>query len=266
MNAEREIRDFLLGRLPADRREEIEQRILNEDEFHLEIEIVEDELLDDYVREQLMEPERRLFELNYLGSPLRQQQLKFARAFQDKINAAAAPAPTHIFTARLYPYALAASLVLAAFTGALTYRSMRALQQERARTALLSRQIEHSATVAQVESNAVILAELAPRGSRGGPQPQFVLPKGILAVRFVLTISGNIQGPVKVTLVNDADQLIISQQGNQIERGQDHNLVSATIDSKYLSPGDYVLRITPPHSLSRPEYPFQVLRPNAGIE
>jgi hypothetical protein len=266
MNAEREIRDFLLGRLPAERREEVERRILVEDEFHLEIEIVENELLDDYVRERLVESERRLFELNFLASPLRRQRLKLARAFQDKINAAAVPALARIFTGRLYPYALAASLVLAAFTGALSYRALGALQQERARTALLSQQIEHAAPAAQVASNAVILAELAPRSSRGGPQPQLVLPKNILAVRFILTIPGNIQGPVRVDLVNDAGQQVISQQGNQTEREQDHNLVTATIDSKYLNPGDYVLRITPPHSSSLPEYPFQVLHPRGGLE
>ena len=39
----REIRDYLLGTLPEDRREAIEQRIMNDDDFHLEVEIVEED-------------------------------------------------------------------------------------------------------------------------------------------------------------------------------------------------------------------------------
>ena len=82
----REVRDYLLGVLPEKRREEIEQRFFSDDDFHLEVEIVEEELFDDYLQNKLPEPERRLFETHFLASPLRRKRLQFARAFHDKIS------------------------------------------------------------------------------------------------------------------------------------------------------------------------------------
>ena len=54
----REIRDYLLGVLPEKQREEIEQRFFSDDDFHLEVEIVEGELFDDYLQNRLPGPER----------------------------------------------------------------------------------------------------------------------------------------------------------------------------------------------------------------
>src|ERR1051325_6233046 len=124
-----EIRNYLLGILPEERREATEQRFLNDDDFHLEVEIVEEELFDDYLQNKLPEKERRLFETYFLASPLRRQRLQFARAFHHKINSKAEipaavvpPLPAHSFTARLYRYALAASLLVMAALGTMNYQ------------------------------------------------------------------------------------------------------------------------------------------------
>src|ERR1700739_1296313 len=82
----REIRDYLLGVLPEKQREEIEQRFFSDDDFHLEVEIVEGELFDDYLQNRLPGPERRLFETHFLASPLRRKRLQFARAFHNKLS------------------------------------------------------------------------------------------------------------------------------------------------------------------------------------
>src|SRR5438309_8905837 len=121
----REIRDYLLGVLPEERREAIEQRFLNDDDFHLEVEIVEEELFDGYLQNKLTEPERRLFETHFLASPLRRQRLQFARAFQDKISSKTAIPVTPVrvlparFFTRLYPYALAVCLLAMSVLGTL---------------------------------------------------------------------------------------------------------------------------------------------------
>jgi len=261
MQAEREIRDYLLGALPAERLQNVEQRILADDEFHQEIEIAEEELLDDYVRGRLPPQERRLFEEHFLASPLRRQRLKFARAFQEKLNSPA-PATPRAFLARsadLYRYALVASLILAAFLGSVSYRASKTIQEERDSAAVLRRDLEDARRqLAQQVPNSILQADLVPNGARGGPQLRFSIPKGTYAIRFVLVVPLNIRGTARVDLLNDAGQLILYQQGNLIERSGDHNIVSAMIESKYLKPGDYFLRVTPFQAPTLPEYGFQV--------
>lgn len=275
MNSEREIRDYLLGAVPSERREQIEQRILANDEFHLEVEIAEEELFDDYVRENLSASERRLFETNFLASPHRRQRLRFARAFRDKIDSTkvAPTTPVRVFRANLYRAALAASLIVAGLMGILTYQFSKRIQGERARNAVLTEELAHARQTAQVFPNSIFQAELMPKSSRGGAQPQLALPRGALAVRFRLAVPAAVvpaavTGPFRIDLLNDAGQPIISQQqGSQIDRagGQKPAVampsLTVTIETKYLSPGDYVLRVTPQHSSTLPEYTFQILRP-----
>jgi hypothetical protein len=262
MNAEKDIHDYLLGSLPPDRLDEIEQRILTNNDFHLEVEIAEEELLDRYAQGKMVGQERERFEKYFLASPLRQQRLKFALAFQKKLNSAAHSSPSRIHTrpASFYPYALAASLVLAAFLGATSYSFLGKIQEERANTASLKKQLEEARQQASVVvPNSVLQKDLSPNGSRGGPQPQIVLPKGTWAVRFNLAVPSKLQGAVSVALFNDAGQLIFAQQENRVEMAQGQNIVTATIESKYLNPGNYFLRVTQSPSSSLPEYHFQVL-------
>jgi len=263
MNAEKDIHDYLLGTLPADRLEEIELRILTDDDFHQEIEIAEEELLDDYVQGKLAAQERPFFEKHFLASPLRQQRLKFALALQKKLNSAANTSPSHIRSRpdSFYPYALAASLVLAAILGATSYSFLGKIQEERANIASLKKQLEEARQQASlIVPNSVLQKVLSPNGSRGGPQSQFVVPKGALAVQFNLTVPSDIRGKIRIDLLNDAGQAICSQEGNRVEPAQGKNVVTTTIESKYLNPGNYFLRVaSPPQSSARWEYPFQVV-------
>lgn len=263
----REIRDYLLGVLPEKQREEIEQRLFSDDDFHLEVEIVEEELFDDYLQNRLLELERRLFETHFLASPLRRQRLQFARAFNDKISSKtevpvtpALPLPARSFTARLYPYALAACFLLMAVLGTLDYRLSRSVQEEHDKAVSLARQLENAGRQAQVVPKSIFQAELVPKGSRSGPQPQLIIPKDILALQFRLVVPANFRGPAQIDLLNDAGQSIFSQQGGQIERAGNQSLVSALIEARYLPPGDYLLRLRPQDSPSFLEYAFQILR------
>jgi hypothetical protein len=264
----REVRDYFLGVLPEKQREEIEQRYFSDDDFHLEVEIVEEELFDDYLRNKLPEPERRLFETHFLASPLRRQRLQFARAFHDKISSKtetpvtpALPLPARSFTARLYSYALAACLLVMAVLGTLDYQLARSVQDEQNKNASLTRQLENAGQQAQVVPNSIFQSgELVPKASRSGPQPQLIVPKDVLALHFRLIVPANFRGPVRIDLLNDTGKSIFSQQGIQVEGAGSQGLVSALIEARYLPDGNYLLRLTPQDSSSFPEYAFQVLR------
>lgn len=85
-----ELRRYLLGHISDDQQQQnIETRWLTDDEFFEELEIVEDELIDEYLEAT---PETRpLFEEYFLNSPERIAKLRFARALARETPAPAQP-------------------------------------------------------------------------------------------------------------------------------------------------------------------------------
>ena len=83
------IRLYLLGKLADSEKEQIEQELLANDDFFEEILIVEEELADEYVAGQLSREERADFESNFLATPERQQNLRFAQALNRYVTAEA---------------------------------------------------------------------------------------------------------------------------------------------------------------------------------
>jgi len=74
------IKKYLLGQLAGADLEEIEQRVLTDDEFYEEVQLIEDELVDEYVNAELSANERRLFEKNFLADPESRNKLRLGRA------------------------------------------------------------------------------------------------------------------------------------------------------------------------------------------
>lgn len=83
------IRLFLLGKLADGEKEQIEQKLLTNDDFFEEILIVEEELADEYVAGDLSREERADFESHFLATPERQQNLRFAQALSRYVTAEA---------------------------------------------------------------------------------------------------------------------------------------------------------------------------------
>src|SRR5438876_9024435 len=81
------IRQYLLGQLVEDRRQEFEHRLLTKDDLFEVLEITEDELIDEYLAEKLSWDERKVFEENFLGTSERNQKLRFAQALKKYITA-----------------------------------------------------------------------------------------------------------------------------------------------------------------------------------
>ena len=122
------LRQYLLGRLKDDAREEIEKHLLANDEIYQELLIVEDEIVDEYLEGKLEERDRLAFETHFLATPDRQEKFRFGRAFKRHVAArsdiAAAetsprtklsPIPTPRRLSRFFPssaLAIAAAVVL----------------------------------------------------------------------------------------------------------------------------------------------------------
>ena len=80
LNNEELITRYLLGELPEEQQIEIEDRAFNDKEFLASITAVENDLIDEYVREELPKTARRRFETLFLASEGRRKRVEFARA------------------------------------------------------------------------------------------------------------------------------------------------------------------------------------------
>jgi hypothetical protein len=80
LNSEHLIARYLLGELTEDQQVEIEDRAFSEQEFRASITSVENDLIDEYVRGEMSQTDRRWFESRFLASESRRKRVEFARA------------------------------------------------------------------------------------------------------------------------------------------------------------------------------------------
>ena len=71
---------YLMGELPAEQAEELDELSIVDEEFAWRLRAAEDDLVDAYVRGNLVDNELKKFRASYLSSPARQQKVEFAAA------------------------------------------------------------------------------------------------------------------------------------------------------------------------------------------
>lgn len=87
IEARQEIRQYLLGTLPAEQAEEFEKRLLIDGELYEELSIAEDELIDQFLSGEMSVTEQERVETHFLRAPERRKQLSFARSLQRYVAA-----------------------------------------------------------------------------------------------------------------------------------------------------------------------------------
>jgi hypothetical protein len=80
LKSEKLIARYLLGELPEEQQVEIEDRAFGDQEFMASITAVENDLIDEYVRGEIPETDRRRFEARFLATESRRRRVEFARA------------------------------------------------------------------------------------------------------------------------------------------------------------------------------------------
>jgi regulator of replication initiation timing len=83
---ERNIRRFLLGKLRGKEEIAFLDRILADNDFHKGLQIIEDEVIDDYLNGYLSEAEQKDFETYFLAAPARREKLNYAKSFHTLIE------------------------------------------------------------------------------------------------------------------------------------------------------------------------------------
>lgn len=87
-----ELRRYLLGQLSADEEEQVEVRLLTDAGYAEELDLVVDEITDEYVANVLPDEELKLVESYFLQSQERREKLEFVRALRDyQTNVVATP-------------------------------------------------------------------------------------------------------------------------------------------------------------------------------
>lgn len=82
---EEDLRLYLLGLLPQERQQPLEERLFTDADRYEELLISEDELIDQYLAGELTERDRGAFESHFMNAPQRRQQLRFAMALRGYI-------------------------------------------------------------------------------------------------------------------------------------------------------------------------------------
>ena len=93
---ERQICQYLLGKLGLEEQQRFEEQLMTQESLFDELMVLEDELIDDYLKGTLSPVDRADFEKHFLATPERQQKLQFAQALRKHVAAAAlqqSPAP-----------------------------------------------------------------------------------------------------------------------------------------------------------------------------
>lgn len=80
------VKDYLLGRLPEQERQQIEEHLLTDDAFFEEISIAENELIDRYLNGSLDRQEMEQFRERFLVTPEQRQSLQFAKVFKRYVS------------------------------------------------------------------------------------------------------------------------------------------------------------------------------------
>jgi hypothetical protein len=83
---EEKIKKYYLGELSEPEAELLEREVAEDENLFEQAEIIEDEIVDDYVRGDLSLAEKLLFESNYLTTKARYEKVQFARLFLNQIE------------------------------------------------------------------------------------------------------------------------------------------------------------------------------------
>lgn len=87
------IKEYLLGRLTAEHREEFERRFFADDELFEKLQTAEDDLIDDFLCGNLSPDDVELFQQNFLVGSKREQELRIGKAWRNYAAAQAVEKP-----------------------------------------------------------------------------------------------------------------------------------------------------------------------------
>jgi anti-sigma factor RsiW len=242
------IKGYLLGQIPAADEPELEARLLTDREFYEEVSIVEDELIDRYLRGDLSASEKEGFESHFVSSAERKRKVRFARAFRKYISVTevsadeeSVPVPSEIpayvsstgsSVVRVFPfgrsaltYAMAASILIVIGVISLFFAGY--MQR-------------------QYGGGRVLAVELIPApATRGGNEvKQITLTPDVGSVRLQLDLPENDYQSYEATLRDSSTRSVLKVRDLKPQNVNSFAAVTLDINADLLSPGDYRIQLS----------------------
>ena len=247
------MRNYLLGTLVQDSRAAIEESILRDAQVYEELLIIEEELIDQYLTNNLSPSERDQFETHFLITAERQKNLRFGRLLKRYLTSQAVAVPAKNFSAAVsqrensapaktfLPFAgstaarralLAASAAVVAGFAVLLVVCWFATRR-------------HEQRVVQQDSALVVPVTLLPGTLRSGDavtQRVPLPPKGV-SVKLELQVSNLSYQKYKSELLRESKSVQSANELKVEQKGEQH-IVPWTITGEVLSPGDYQVKLS----------------------
>jgi hypothetical protein len=261
--------DYLLGTLPEDETERLDELSITDDEFAWRLNAVENDLVDAYVRGELPPETRERFQAGYLSSEERREKVTFAEAFMSRKTANVAAAKNarnvplwSVVLFRRWQWAATSLLVLATL-GFLFYENWRLRNELARQTAATSAALERTHDLERLrDAGAGGLSEAPPKRS---PQQKLktaafflvaqtrdansvdmiAIPGGTDRVIFHLELESD-DFPAYVATVRDpvTNQLVWRGSYLKSEPRPQGRVVSISLSRALLKPQHYTVELT----------------------
>src|SRR5262245_31355482 len=243
--------DFLLGNLPEEEIERLDELSLADDDFANRLQSAENDLVDAYVKGGLSGTSLSQFKSNYLRSPKRQEKVAFAEALQKQISKPAFAVRRSDFQ---WGFAAAAVIILL-LGGYLIFENMQ-LQNEiqqmqveqesfRHREQQLQKQIadlKHQSS--PKPENVKLLAFVLLPQTRGiNKIPVLNIPDATDFVVLTLKSEPNDFSIYQAALRDSAKDEIIWKSGN-LTADKNTNSVQVKIPASLLKPQNYLMELS----------------------
>lgn len=239
------MRSYLLGTLAADRRSELEERILCDPEVYEELLVNEEELIDQYVAGSLSNSDKQQFETHFLITAERQKNLRFGRLLNKYVNAHPALAQQPVALNQHAPAIKSLPFGFASFgrVPALAFSAAVLLCLGIVFCFWLAGR-RPAVNVAQQNTAHVMVVTLTPGSTRSsGTIERVTMPPKGDKVKLELEIANTGFQNYKSELFRESQSLETQDELRMEARG-DHHVVPVTIPAEKLSPGDYQVKLS----------------------
>jgi hypothetical protein len=272
------IRQYLLGDLDEEARQQVEQRVMTERDYKEEVLMSEEELLEEFAAGALKGHERELFLNNYLSAPLQKRKLRFVQAInkyaanRPPLTAVKVPETSWFrryfdaFRARKWFVQLSWALLVVIVIGSSwvafqtwPWRSQQAeLRQE------LERLNSQQSNVFEA-SSSVLSATLVPLSLREGSKAvPLTIRHETQIVQFRLAVPPGQHQRYRATLKNSKLDEVLSLDDLPVRTLGNARLIVIQVPARVFKTDDYVLTLSGLNSVGAYEeegdYSFRVVR------
>lgn len=276
---------YLLGELPEEERDQLEERFFEDEDYFARLAEAEHQLIDRFLRGALTGEDRARFERTYLNEPKRRERVEFARSLRARLVAESGRSRMGLraawqeFLASLEPaarYALAGSAAMLVLGGSwLAWENVRlrgqiALTRENMNARIVdltAKSEEQRARLARLESGSAAASFLlAPGLLRGAESKRLAIPADAQTVRFQLLaepVSGASSYRASVRTPEGTE--VWSEGSLKAQAADSGSIVGLNVPAGLVATGEYVIRLeaqTARGAVSLESYSFSA-RPRA---